>query len=230
MLGKITEKWLLILFVAALSIGWATVSDADQSGKEAVRLPRSFHGVRLGMTGHELSRVDSEVKRTSAGDARQASRTVVVATRQDPYIRRIEYRLFREALKDLVIYYKTDRIPRGYASLLDKMKMSYGEPVAQDISEYDPRVNVFSLKKTLWKDDATVITLSEVGRLLHGEEVYDLVVTMTDLALQKAVQQEEEERRRKEEFAVPVPLEAPQHHNSRESAEAQSAGSENANS
>jgi hypothetical protein len=88
------------------------------------------------------------------------------------------------------------------------MKMSYGEPVAQDISEYDPRINVFSLKKTVWKDDATVIALSEVGRLLHGEEVYDLVVTMTDLALQKAAQQEED---------------------SRQSEEAQSAGSENAN-
>jgi hypothetical protein len=89
------------------------VSDADQSGKEAMRLPRSFHGVRLGMTGHELSRVVSAVRRTSAGDARQASRTVVVAPKQDPHIRRVEYRFFREAFKDLLIYYKTDRIPRG---------------------------------------------------------------------------------------------------------------------
>jgi hypothetical protein len=227
MLGKImVGMWLSIICVVASTIGWSLSGNADQFGKEIMRLPRSFHDVRLGMTWHELSRVAPGAKRTSAGDTEQASRTIVVATKQDPYISRIEYRLFREALQDLAIYYKTDRIPRGYASLLDKMKVSYGEPVVQDISEYDPRGNVFSVKKTVWKDDATVIVLSEVGRLVNGEEVYDLVVTLTDRALQNASQREEEERRRQAELAVPVPLKAP-HHTSRDSAELPSARSQN---
>lgn len=227
MFGRTTVKWLSLLCLAALSIGWSTVVDADQSGKQIMRLPRSFQGARLGMTRNELSRVVPEVKRTSADDARHASRTVVVRMRQNPYIGRIEYRFFQEALQDLVVHYKNDRVPRGYDSLLDKMKQSYGEPAAhEDIPGYDPRVDVFSVKKTVWKDDATVIVLSEVGRLVHGEEVYDLMVMMTDLALQEASQRHEKEMRQKEELAVPVPLEAP-HHHSRRSVDGRSAGSRN---
>jgi hypothetical protein len=221
-----TMKSRSILFVSALSIalslGWAglgwcaTGNPADQAGEsKQIKLPRSFQGARLGMTHSQLSNVVPEVQKLASGPGRRPSRAVVVSTRRDAYVERIEYRFFQGALKDLMIHYKKDRLPRGYDSLLDKLKKSYGAPVAQNILEYDPRADVFSVKKTVWRDDATEIVLSERQRMQQGEEIPELVVTMTDRALQEASQRLEEERRRKEEFAVPVPLEDSSHHSRR---------------
>jgi hypothetical protein len=207
MVRKTTVKFLSVLFFLPLSIGWSAVGSADQPDESnRITLPRSFQGARLGMTRYELSAVVPEAGKISSKAGHQASRAVLVSAGRDSYVRRIEYRFYQGTLQELAIYYKYDRIPRGYEGLLDKLKKSYGRPFVQNVQEYDPRADIFAVKKTVWKDDATAITLSELRRIREGEEVYDVVVTMTDVALQQAYEQREEERRREQELAIPVPL------------------------
>ncbi|HEX2056117.1 MAG TPA: hypothetical protein VHF07_06470 [Nitrospiraceae bacterium] len=224
MVEKIRVQRPSILFVSALFItlslgwtaqGWSGTDKTQSDEAKQISLPRSFQGARLGMTHSELSAVVPEVQKLASGPGRRPSRTVVVSTKRDAYVERVEYRFFQGALKDLVIHYKKDRLPRGYDSLLDKLKKSYGAPVAQNILEYDPRADVFSVKKTVWRDDATEIVLSERQRMQQGEEIPEVVVTMTDRALQEVSERLEEERRRKQELAVPVPLENPSHYGPR---------------
>jgi hypothetical protein len=227
MFGTMNRKRLSFILAPVLCIVWSMPASADQTDNaEQFTLPRSFEGARLGMTRNELSLAVPEADKTVAKTGRQAGRTVVLPARKDPYVGRIEYRFFQGALQDIVIHYKGDRVPRGYDGLLDKLKDSYGKPIAQNIVEYDPKADVFFVKKTVWKDDATAIVLSELRRMRRGEEVSDIVITMTDLALQEASQRQEEERRRKKEFAVPIPLED-QPVQSRKSSDSGSARSHN---
>jgi hypothetical protein len=174
---------------------------------EQLRLPRSFEGARLGMTRRQLSVAVPEVGKVSSKTGRHKIDTIVASASGNPYVSRIEYRFFQGALQDIVIHYNGNRIPRGYEGLLDKLKGSYGRPAVHNMVEYDPKADVFFVKKTVWKDDTTAIVLSDQRRMWRGEEVSEIMVTMTDLALQEASQRQEDERRRKQEFAVPIPLE-----------------------
>ena len=228
MFRKTIGKWLSFVLVALLSIGWSIPADAEAFGEsEQLRLPRSFDGARLGMTRRQLFVAVPEADKVMSKTSRRATGTVIASASGNPYVSRIEYRFFQGVLQDIVIHYNGDRIPRGYDGLLDKLKGSYGKPVPQNIVEYDPKADVFFMKKTVWKDDTTAIVLSELRRMRRGEEVSDIVVTMTDLALQEAAQRQEDERRRRQEFAVPIPLEDRplQRH---ESAESPSSGLRNA--
>lgn len=225
MFGTMNRKWLSFILAHVLGIAWSIPAGADQTDHaEQFTLPRSFEGARLGMTRNELSTAVPEADVAKTG--RQTGRTVVLPARKDPYVGRIEYRFFQGALQDIVIHYNGDHVPRGYDGLLDKLKVSYGKPIAQNIVAYDPRSDVFFVKKTVWKDNATAIVLSELRRMRRGEEASDIVITMTDLALQEASQRQEEERRRKKEFAVPIPLED-RHQHGRHTTELPANGSRN---
>ncbi|MEX5283240.1 MAG: hypothetical protein NW700_16915 [Nitrospiraceae bacterium] len=185
---------------------WPTAGYAGETVTEVKRaLPRSFQGVRLGMPRHELVAAASDRGRTAVAGDERGQRSLAVLP-NDRHLRRIEYRFYRNALQEMAIHYNLERIPLGHEGLLARLKESYGEPVAEQVEEFDPRPDVFSVKKTVWKDERTLIALAEVRKVREGTESYDLVLTMTDRALQQAYEREQEQRRRRQLREIPIPL------------------------
>ncbi|HSE57735.1 MAG TPA: hypothetical protein VLA99_03455 [Nitrospiraceae bacterium] len=198
----------LLVVGAILLFGgcWSTAGYAGEILAESKRtLPRSFQGVRLGMPRHDLAAAASDIGRAAVEAGERGQRSFAVLP-NDRHLRRIEYRFYRNALHEMAIHYNLERIPLGHEGLLARLKESYGEPVAERIEEFDPRPDVFSVKKTVWKDERTLIALAEVRKVREGTESYDLVLTMTDRALQEAYEREQEERRRRQLLGVPIPL------------------------
>ncbi len=163
------------------------------------------------MTRHDLSVAAPEIGRTAADTKERGQRTLVVQPK-DRHLRQIEYRFHRGALREMAIRYNQERIPLGYEGLQARLKESYGEPIAENIEEFDPRPNVLSVKKTVWKDQRTMIALAEVRKVRDVTESYDLVLTMTDLGLQEAAEREAEERRRRQLLGIPIPLSGAEGH------------------
>lgn len=118
----------------------------------------------------------------------------------------MEYRFYRGALYEQAIYYKRERLPRGYAGLVERLREVYGRPAAEDLLEFDPSPDVISSQKTMWKDKHTRIALAELRKMREGREQYELVLTMTDLGLERAREQAEEALLREKEMHVPIPL------------------------
>lgn len=205
MSGRTVKQLILLLVVWLLLAEGVVLGRAEQIPTDAVTLPRSFQGARLGMSQYDLMAIAPEVGLTSRGAHSQLHKTLIVPAK-DRHLRRIEYRFYHGALRELAIYYKRDRVPRGYEGLLARLKETYGQPVAENVEEYDPRQDIFSVKKTVWKDHATTSVLAESRKMREGEEVYDLVLTMTDLDLQQAYEQDQERRRRQQELNIPIPL------------------------
>lgn len=201
-----TVKQLVVLLVAWLLLAEGLVPGrTEQIPTGAVTLPRSFQGARLGMSQYDLMAIAPELGHTALATNRPLHRTLVVPSK-DPHLRRVEYRFYHGVLRELAIYYKRDRVPRGYEGLLARLKETYGQPVAENVEEYDPRQDVFSVKKTVWRDQATTSVLAESRKMREGQEVYDLILTMTDLDLQQAYEQDQERRRRQQELRIPIPL------------------------
>ncbi len=190
--------------MAALMLGVVQVLVAEPSPATSV-LPRSFQGARLGMALTELARTAPQIARTALQASGRPTETVTVAS-QDPHIHRITYRFYRGALYEQAISYRPDQLPRGYDGLLDRLKQVYGHPVVENVEEYDLSRDIFSVRKTVWKDDATRIILAEIRRLTDGRERFELVLTMTDLALEQAREQTVQEQLRRKEQSVPIPL------------------------
>jgi hypothetical protein len=118
-------KWLSFVFGAFLSIGWFLPADVEAYGEsKQLRLPRSFEGARLGMTRGQLPVAVPEADKLSK-TSRHAINTVIASVSGNPYVSRIEYRFFQGAFQDIVIHCTSNRIPRGYEGLLDKLKESY---------------------------------------------------------------------------------------------------------
>lgn len=207
-MGSRIIKQLASLLVALLAVHWSVVGHAEQIQAGAMTLPRSFQGARLGMSQYDLMRTVPETARVSLSAASRKHGTLVVPAR-DRYIEQVEYRMYQGRLRELAIRYKRDRVPRGYEGLLTRLKETYGRPVAENLEEYDPRPNVFSVKKTVWEDPGTVAVLTETRKFLEGEEVHDLVLKITDRALQEAYEQDQEGHRRQQELSVPIPLDQP---------------------
>jgi ribosome-binding protein aMBF1 (putative translation factor) len=153
----------------------------------------------------ELARTDPQIAKTALLSNARQTETVTMASR-DPHIHRLVYRFYRGALYELAISYRPDRVPRGYDGLLDRLKQDYGRPVAENIEDFDLSRDIFSTKKTVWRDDATRITLAEVRKLTDGREQLELVLTMTDLSLEQARDQAVQEQLRRKELSVPIPL------------------------
>ncbi len=187
-----------------LTLEAAQVSAVEQSRTQSV-LPRSFQGARLGMAMAELARTDPQIAKTALPSNGRQTDTVAVASR-DSYIHRLVYRFYRGALYEQAISYRPDRVPRGYDGLLDRLKQVYGRPVAENMEDYDLSRDIFSTRKTVWRDDATRITLAEVRKLTDGREQFELVLTMTDLSLEQARDQAVQEQLRLKELSVPIPL------------------------
>lgn len=60
------------------------------------------------------------------------------------------------------------------------------------------------VKKTSWKDRATMTSLIESHKIT--EERGEIMLTITDLDLQQAFEQDQEYRRRQGELSIPLPL------------------------
>jgi hypothetical protein len=205
MFGR-TVKQLAVPLVVLMLLGAGLAAGYDrQSQTGATRLPRSFQGARLGMSQYDLMAIAPEAVRALPGAKGRSHRTLAVPAK-DRHLQRIEYRLYHGLLRELAIYYKRDLIPRGYEGLLARLKEAYGQPVAENVEEYDLREDVFSVRKTVWKDQATTSELTESRTMREGQEVYELVLTMTDHALQQAYEQDRERLRRQQELSIPIPL------------------------
>lgn len=193
----------IALLLTAIWAGLGMAQDKYDMGR--VTLPRTFLKARLGMAMEELIRVDPQLARTAQSSWETQSRVVRMPS-PDPYIAHMEYRFFRGGLYEQTIYYKRDRVPRGYAGLSERLRAAYGKPVAEDFLDFDPSPEILSTQKTIWKDDATRITLAEHRKMREGKEYYELVLTMTDLALERSWEEAEQARLQQKESRVPIPL------------------------
>lgn len=157
------------------------------------------------MAMEELVRIDPQAVHAKPFKDKPLVQSVTVAGK-DPYLDHIEYRLYQGRLYEQAIYYKRDRLPRGYAGLADRLRALYGRPASENLLEFDPAPDSISSQKTTWKDKRTRIALAELRKMRDGREYHELVLTLTDLALEQARDQAEEALLREKELRVPVPL------------------------
>jgi hypothetical protein len=122
------------------------------------------------------------------------------------HLQTIEYRFHHNVLREMSIAYQPDRVPGGYKALLGRLKEVYGQPRVEDQEEYDPRPDVFSMRKTIWNDEATTVVLSKLRRLDAEENEQDLTLTITDRALQRAYEDERTQEYRQRVSNIPIPL------------------------
>lgn len=181
----------------------AGASAAADNSSEGVRtpLPRVFQNVRLGMSAGDLMR---RYPRHAGLHRNQHDLRTVVLPSTNRHIDRVEGRMFRGTLYELAIVYRPDRLPRGSASLLERLKEQYGPPLIDGQEEADYERRISSEKQTVWNDGTTRITFVErrkFGDLAPSE----LVVQMTDLAIERLRDQHLQEQKRLKELSIPVP-------------------------
>jgi hypothetical protein len=198
----------MMLIVGLLLGPLAAPGVAAQDDTKEVAVPRSFQGARLGMTMSELGAVVPDVNRVALTRRDQAQRTVVIPSK-DRYLQRVEYRFYSDRLRELAIYYNPVEVPGGYPRLLERLKNAYGKPIVIDQrDEYGLgsklASDVISAKKTIWKDRTTMASLAESRRIIDNKR--DLLLTITDLDLQRAFEEDQEHRRRQQELRIPIPV------------------------
>jgi hypothetical protein len=179
---------------------WSNLASAETAIETT--LPRGFQGARLGMSLEEITGIAPLTVKRGQSDG---ERLVRVGSR-DPHIDHIEYRFTQGRLYEEVIHYNRRRLPRGYSGLVDRLREIYGSPVSEDLVELNPSSDILSSQKTVWEDEQTRIALAELQKWRNGRESYDLVLTMTDLTLERARRQAAEALRREQERRIPVPL------------------------
>ncbi len=197
----ITFRMVTILVMLCLVLGLvATPGIATEGVSTDATLPRAFQNAQFGMTLSEFTAVVPEAKPVSLGGRDHADRTVVVPSQERP-LHRIEYR-FSDRLREFILYYVYADVPGGYAGLLTQLRESYGKPIKQNLYEYYTKPEAYSEKKTIWKDRATMATLTEI-RKLNGDQ-RELSVTITDLTGQPA--SGEGQARHAQERSIPIPV------------------------
>jgi hypothetical protein len=187
-----------IALFAVTMLGLAASASAEDKA-----LPRAFQKAHLGMNINELVQIYPKLAKTNpAVRARQSA----VMTSSDPRILRQEYKFHQGALYELQIYYNPERLPRGHAGLLARLKEVYGPPSVEGIDEFDLAAGIVSGHRTVWNDGGTRVTLAERERIRDGRKFTESVVTLTDLALERQYLQAVEEHRRHQELEIPIPL------------------------
>lgn len=194
---------LRIIFMVGLLLGSLAVPGiAAQDVAREAALPRAFQGASLGMPLSDFAAVVPEAKRVSLARRDQTQRTVVVPSK-DRFLQRVEYRFSDDQLRELVIHYNPSEVPGGYQRLLERLRESYGKPIAENLQEYDSGPDVVLVKKTVWKDHATMASLTESRKIFDDRR--ELILTITDRNLQQAFEEDQEHRRRQRELSIPVP-------------------------
>jgi len=190
-----------ITAVAVLT--WGGMVSAESFSSKS--LPREFHKARLGMAMEELVQLAPQAVKSGQDPGKPSERAVRVPSK-DPYVQYSEYRFFDGRLYEQAIYYRRNRIPRGYPGLVDRLREVYGRPAREDVQEWDPDADSLSSQKTVWKDASTRIALAELRKMREGREYYELVLTMTDLGLEEARERAADARIRAKAMQVPIPL------------------------
>jgi hypothetical protein len=196
---------LSIIFMVGLLVGaFAVPGIAAQDVAAEPALPREFQGVRLGMALSDLVTIVPDANRVSLGRHDQKQQTVLVSSK-NRHLQRIEYRFYNDRLREMAIHYNPDKETGGYQRLLERLRESYGTPIVADQREQSNLgSHVIMIKKTIWKDRATISSLAESHKIIDDQR--ELILTITDLELQQAFEQDQEHRRRQRELSVPVPL------------------------
>ena len=199
---EIKYRILLVIVMLCMVVGFlAAPGIAAEVVSTAAALPRAFQSAQLGMTLSEFTAAVPEAKRVSLGERDQAERTVVVPSKDRP-LQRIEYRFYDDRLREIVIHYHHGEVPGGYPGLLEKLREVYGKPISQNLHEHYTKPEAFSEKKTVWKDHATMASLTEI-RKMNGDK-RELILAITDRNPQQA--SEEDQKRRQQELSIPIPL------------------------
>ncbi len=186
---EIKSRMLIALVMFCLVAGvLAAPGIAAEDVSTDAALPREFQGARLGMALADLVAIVPEAKRVSLGGLDQAERTVVVPSK-DRLLQRIEYRFSNDRVREFVIHYNYADISGGYPGLLQQLRASYGKPMRQNLQEYYTKPEAYSEKKTIWKDRATMASLTEI-RKLNGDK-RELILTITDLTRQQTSGQDQ---------------------------------------
>lgn len=204
---QIKSRMLLVIVLLCLAVGFLAVPGiaAQDVSKEAA-LPRAFQGVSLGMPLSDFVAVVPDAKRVSLARQDQSERTVMVPSK-DRYLQRVECRFYKDRLREVIIHYNPGEVPGGYRRLIERLRESYGKPIEENLGGYVADPKILTLKKTIWKDSATMATLAEVHTII--EDRGKLSLTLTDLELQQAFEQDQEQRRRERELGIPIPLPQP---------------------
>jgi len=198
----IKSRILLVIAMLCIVVGFLALPGIAAEGvSTGAALPRAFQGAQLGMTLSEFAAVAPEAKGVSLGGRDQAERTVVVPGKDRP-IQRIEYCFSNDRLREVVIHYHHGAVPGGYPGLLEQLRASYGKPISQNLQEYYTKPEAFSERKTVWKDHATMASLTET-RKLNGDK-RELIVAIADLTRQQV--SKEDQKRRQQELSIPIPL------------------------
>lgn len=193
---------LALLFLVGVTTEGVALSDEKSVTTPSAKLPRTFEGARLGMAKHELNGTVLEGRRDSGA----VNHAVLTVRPKDPYVQRVQYRFHHGALREIAISYNTQRVPGGHQGLLSRLKDIYGDPIAENQDEYDLRPDVLAVRKTVWEDEATKMVLTNSRRLQNGDEIQELVLAITDNALQRAYEAEQTQHYRKKIGRVPIPL------------------------
>ena len=195
---QIKSRALRMMFIVGMLLGILTAPGGAAQETTEAALPRSFQGARLGMALSDLVAIAPDANRVSLGRRDPFQRTVVVPSK-DRYLRRIEYRFYNDHLRELAIHYHSNEVPGGYQRLLERLTEAYGKPIVLDEQE-----GYGLVRKTVWKDRATRSSLVESRKLIDDKR--ELILTITDLALQQAFEEDQEHRRRQRELSIPIPL------------------------
>ncbi|WP_447976826.1 hypothetical protein [Candidatus Nitrospira bockiana] len=200
----------LLLVPGADGVVWsapAPVHAVDQNESQGdsgqALLPRAFQHARLGMSLGELARLDPQVVKQQGRGPKSESLT---QPSKDPYIERLDYRFHNGALYELRIHYRAHRIEENLDVLLSHLKDLYGRPSADRSMEFDP-ATLRTEHRTVWSDGRTRIVLLEREREPDSlDRGNDIVLTMTDLRLERMKEDAIRAHQRQKITRIPVPL------------------------
>lgn len=197
-------KKTLLIPLAWVLMGGVVWSQVATSAPLPNKLPRVFEGARLGMSQREMT-VTGQHERNHS---KSADHGTIVGQPKDRHLKRIEYRFHHDALREIAIFYRPDRIPGGYEGLLARLRETYGEPTIKEQDEIDPRPEVLSTSKTVWRDESTSMILNTVRRLSDGEIREEIVLTLSDRGLQRACEEEQAQEYHRHVSRIPIPVSA----------------------
>jgi hypothetical protein len=171
-------------------------------------LPRQFLGVQLGMGRVEVARnAHNGPSKVDKGD-------VIVMSRRDRYIKRVEYGFYNGALYRVQAFYRPERLIGGADTLVLRLKDAYGQPLVDREETIAPASDVLTETRTVWNDGRTEIALVERER---GSELgRDIALIMTDVQLAQMKEDASREELRQRIQDVPIPL--PDYHTSNRTA------------
>jgi hypothetical protein len=195
-------KKALVILPAWVLIYGAAWSEAGTSTLPPSKLPRVFEDARLGMSQHDMTaKLQHERNHVTS-----AARSTMVIQPKDRHLERIDYRFHHDALREIAIGYRADRLPGGYDGLLSRLRETYGEPTIKEQDQIDLRPDVLSTSKVVWRDDSTSMMLNAVRRLSDGGIREEIVLTLSDRALERAYEEEQARQYHRRVSRIPIPV------------------------